>query len=87
MLSIVIHVRNRRMVSNGSSPSHLDDATAALILPGEVKIFAPTNAVFTHPAMIALEAGRTWARQVIKSESRDFAALLCAETDKKRFVQ
>ncbi|CAH1998217.1 unnamed protein product [Acanthoscelides obtectus] len=54
------------MVSNGSSPSHLDDATAALILPGEVKIFAPTNAVFTHPAMIALEAGRTWARQVIK---------------------
>ncbi|CAH1978615.1 unnamed protein product [Acanthoscelides obtectus] len=51
------------MVSNGSSPSHLDDATAALILPGEVKIFAPTNAVFTHPAMIALEAGRTWARQ------------------------
>ncbi|CAH2004978.1 unnamed protein product [Acanthoscelides obtectus] len=56
-----------RMVSNGSSPSHLDDATAALILPGEVKIFAPTNAVFTHPAMIALEAGRTWARQVIKT--------------------
>ncbi|CAH2014597.1 unnamed protein product [Acanthoscelides obtectus] len=56
------------MVSNGSSPSHLDDATAALILPGEVKIFAPTNAVFTHPAMIALEAGRTWARQVIKNK-------------------
>ncbi|CAH2010637.1 unnamed protein product [Acanthoscelides obtectus] len=66
MGSFYLHLPFFRMVSNGSSPSHLDDATAALILSGEVKIFAPTNAVFTHPAMIALEAGRTWARQVIK---------------------